>query len=227
MLTIICGEDTVTSRDYFVSLQSDYRNKGFMVRRISGDEFLDINKGLFDAQSLFSDKIIFVGERLSRFIKMFGKKGVGELKKVADNDRVELIDWEDTSLYELRMGKDARFKEFKPKETIFSLQEALFPTNRTRFITLLEIVSQSQDPGFIYIMICRHARHLLLAKEHVLPQKMPFWQSKKLESQSKFWDKDKLIQFYEGLLRIDIGQKTSTTPFSLTNALAILAYHFL
>lgn len=227
MLTIICGEDTVSSRNYLISLRRQYAAKNFGITNIHPSEIESLTRWLGESQSLFSEKKVFFSESLNRHIRRDNKKVLDEIKKIARLKEVELIDWESVSAWELKIGKIGSVKEFKPKDSIFKLLDSLYPTNKREFILLLGSVAENQDPHFIFTMLVRHVRTLILVKDHVPPSRLQSWQIRKLQFQSGFWKLENLILFYESLLKIEISEKTGSTPYSLKDSLAILACHFL
>ena len=64
MLTIICGEDIVASRNYLSQIKGEFKNKGDEVAYLSPQEVPDILKWQGDNLNLFSSKLIFITEHL-------------------------------------------------------------------------------------------------------------------------------------------------------------------
>ncbi len=227
MLTIICGEDVISSRNYFVSLKKQYTAKGYEVKNIRADDIADIARWLADSPSLFFQKRVFFTENLNKKINRTDKNRLLVLESISKMADAELIDWENLALRELRFAKLGKTKEFKPNQSIFKLLDSLYPTNKQNFISLLERLTNDLDETFIFIMLTRYVRNLILIKEGIDPAKMQPWQIYKFKSQAKFWKIENLINFYQALFKIDLGLKTSSNPFSIKESLAILACHFL
>ena len=227
MLTIICGEDTIASRNYFVSLKKDFLTKGFDIRDIKFEEIKEIPRWLAESPTLFFQKKVFFSENLNKKIKKDNKSMLAELQMVNQMSNADLIDWEGVSVRELKFSKLGKIKEFKPDQSIFQLLDELFPGNRSDFIKLLGRLTQDLDENFVFIMLTRYVRNLILVKEGVNPAKLQSWQVYKLKSQTKQWKIENLVNFYEALFRIEVGLKTSTNPFSIKKSLDILACHFL
>lgn len=227
MLTIICGEDTISSRNYFISLKKNYSGKGFEIRDIKFNEIVEITRWLADSPSLFFQKKIFFTERLNKYIKKENQKLTADLQKIEKMKDVELIDWEEMSRWELKLKKIGYVKEFKPNETIFKLLESLYPSNRVSFVSLLDKLAQDLDENFIFIMLVRYVRNLIIIKEGEIPPRMQSWQTYKLKTQARHWKIENLVNFYEALFKIEVGLKTSSNPFSIKESLDILACHFL
>ena len=227
MLIIICGEDVASSRNYFNSLKKEYLAKQFEIRNVAYYEIGDIDRWLGESASLFSQKKVFFSERLNKFIKRDNKKLLEDLQKIDKMEDVELVDWEEVSGWELKLKKIGQVKEFKPDQTIFKLLDSVYPGNRVLFISYLDKLSHNLDENFIFIMLVRYIRNLIIVKEGSVPPKMQTWQTYKLKSQTNHWKQENLVNFYQALFKIEVGLKTSSNPFSIKESLEILACHFL
>jgi len=188
--------------------------------------------------SLFSSRKIFFTQHLdATVIRKRGKKSTkihsihsqeeiaAEIAKRSD---IELVVWEEKAQRELKLKSIATIKEFKLSNTIFSFLDQCVPGCALDFCKSLDqLLSSQQDPFFIFIMLYRHIRALILAANHVFtPTTMP-WQRSKLSLQAKKWDTAKLVSFYEGLYRIELGNKTGTNPYGIKKSLEILACYYL
>jgi hypothetical protein len=76
-------------------------------------------------------------------------------------------------------------------------------------------------------MLFRHVRQLVLVANEAISTKVPPWQKFKLMGQTKKWDKKKIVDFYSGLIKIEISSKTSANPYGIAKSLEILACHYL
>ena len=224
---VICGEDSVASRNYFFELKKKYQAKDIEVQEINPNQIEEINNWLGDSLSLFSTKKIFFTQVLNKTISR-----KTSIKRVIENliksKEVEIVDWEEgVSTRELKFSKLASVKEFKPTGSIFKLIDSCYPGNLSIFINQLNNLPDKIEAGFIFFMLSKQIRNLLLVKSDEQPAKMMDWQIWKLKKQANFWSQEKLLSFYEGLHRIDILVKTSQNPFSLRHSLDILAYYIL
>lgn len=215
MLTIICGEDTVSSRDYFKKLKAEFQNKGYQIYYLLPQDLREISSLPSSSPTLFGDKIAYFTENLLAKLKD---------KKIPS---IPIIDWEEKSLYQLKIPKGAVVKEFKLPISIFKLLDACYPGNLNNFLKILHQLSDKIDDGFIFVMLAKHIRNLLIIKLGERLDKLSPWQLKKIKTQSKFWSLKKLINFYEGLYRIDLRTKTSKNPFDIRRSLDILACYIL
>jgi len=237
MLTIICGEDIVASRNYLSQIKNDCSKKGEEVTNLSSQEVPNILKWQGDNLNLFASKLIFVTEHLeSSIVRKRGKKSVIKstvktleeiVLEIASRKDIELIDWEEKAGREIKLKDSAKVKEFKPTKSIFKLLEACSPGNLTGFIQTLSVIAESQDETFIFIMLYRHLRTLLLAHEGIFANTVQSWQRHNLTSQAKLWTQNKLLDFYEGLYRIETSTKSGNNPYGVKKSLEILACYYL
>ncbi|MFH0979327.1 MAG: hypothetical protein V1803_00015 [Candidatus Roizmanbacteria bacterium] len=229
MLTIICGEDSIASRDYYSNLKKSYQDKVFQIIEIPSSELENIPSWMAESQSLFNQNKIFftvnINKRLSRKLNLKINKVVEQLIK---DKTVEVIDWEEEiSSRELKFPKGFIIKEFKPPQNIFKLQDALYPGNLKSFLSILNQLTETVDENFVFIMLIRHLRNLLLVKIGQGNSKLQSWQIAKLKNQVSKWQLDKLINFYDSFHKIDVSQKTSTNPYTLKKSLDILSVYYL
>jgi len=229
MLTIICGEDSITSRSYYSSLKKNYQDKDFQVIEIPSSELENIPSWMGESRSLFKENKVFftvnVNKRVSRKLNLKINKVVDQIIK---DKTIEVVDWEEEiSSRSLKFPKGVTVKEFKPSQNIFKLQDALYPGNLKSFLSILNQLTETVDENFVFIMLIRHLKNLLLVKTGQSNSKLQSWQIAKLRNQASKWRQDKLINFYDAFHKIDVSQKTSTNPYSLKKSLDILSCYYL
>lgn len=229
MLILICGEDNVGSRNYFLSLKDSYKNKNYEITNIIISDLPEIDKWLSESVTLFGNKRVFFIENLN---KKISKKSpniyLNLIDKYIKDKNIEIIDWEDqTSSRELKITGNVYIKEFKPSKNIFHFLDSCYPKNLTAFLQLSNTLSDNIDDFFIFTMLTRHIKNLIYANNDNFPKKLAGWQIAKLKRQANLWDKDKLVSFYDGLYRIDLSTKTSTNPYSVKQSIDILATYYL
>lgn len=227
MIIVVCGEDIIASRDYYNKLRLDSQAKGYGISFISSSDVSEIPKWLSLAPSLFSQKSVYFTEHLNKKIG----RGTDALKKdiesIARDKSTILHVWEEVSARELKFGKTATIKEFKPSTSIFKLLDNFLPKNKNSFLSSLKTLAMDQDIPFIYLMLVRHVRKLILARESIFEGTVQSWQKDRLRSQALLWPEEKLLALYDTLFRIDISMKSGATPFTLRQSLDIMAVHFL
>lgn len=228
MLTIICGEDSVASRDYFLGQQKIFAEKGFEIVNIDYRRVLELDQSEASSASLFTQKRVFFTSDLNKkVLKKLNVKTEKKIKNIISSAGIQLFDWEEeTTSRDLKSIKGIVIKELKPSQTIFKLLDSCYPGNLKQFISGLKIISESSPDIFIFIMLARHMRNILIIKSGEKIPKLASWQMAKLSNQAKYWRLENLMNFYQGLHRIDVNSKTSS-PYSIKKSLDILACYYL
>lgn len=232
MLRIICGEDTTASRNYFVNLKTEFSNKNYLTKDILPQEVFDLSPQSSDNLGLFHTKTAFFTINLDKYIKKFsrsekGKEILEKIQTFSESKDLVLVDWEDSvSLYNLKLKKTGIVKEFKPSGNIFKLLDSCYPGNLVNFLNQLNQLVETSDAQFIFIMLSRHIRALILASSNILTGLAP-WQKSKLISQVGKWSKKNLLSFYEGLYKIDVSLKTGGSYRGVKESLDILSCFYL
>ncbi len=225
MLTIVCGEDSPSARAYYFQLKKQYEANQIQINEVN---YLQIKSLLSDRRyhrSLFFDQTVYFSQNINKYISVRNNpEFVQTLQAIAQDENLVLIDWEENkSAREIKLKKIGTVKEFKLDQTIFKLQDSCFPGNVKIFLTLLHRLIQTSDEVFIFIMLTRHIRVLLMVKNQLFPKQIAPWQKHKFLTQSKYWTSAQLLMFYHGLYRIDLSTKTSRNPLGIMRSLDILA----
>ncbi len=197
-----------------------------LVKELATLEVFDTAKWLASPLDLFHSKTIYFSEELNRKISKKNTDMFEKINKINIDRNIELFIWESCSLRELRL-KPTQVKEFKPSKNIFKLLDSMMPANKLVFINLLSDLLNKDNEFFIYLMIIKHIKTLILVKAGINPSQLQSWQLLKLQKQASLWKMENLILFYNSLYKIDVGLKTSSAPFSLHKSLNILACYFL
>lgn len=229
MLTIICGEDSIASRNYFTDQQKVFLENNFEIVNVSYQQVLELDESEASSTSLFTQKRVYFTNSLNKkVLKKLNSKTERKIKEIIVSKEIQVFNWEEeTSSRDLKSIKGIIVKEFKPSQNIFKLLDSCYPGNLKTFINTLDIVSESTEDIFIFIMLARHVRNILIIKQGERLPKLMSWQIAKLSNQAKYWKLENLINFYQGLHRIDVNAKTGRTPYSVKKSLDILACYYL
>lgn len=229
MLTIICGEDSIASRNYFTDQQKVFLENNFEIVNVSYQQVLELDESEASSTSLFTQKRVYFTNSLNKkVLKKLNSKTERKIKEIIISKEIQVFDWEEeTSARDLKSIKGIVIKELKPSQTIFKLLDSCYPGNLKQFISSLKTISESTEDIFIFIMLARHMRNILITKMGGEIPKLMSWQIAKLSNQAKYWRLENLINFYQGLHRIDVNSKTGRTPYSVKKSLDILACYYL
>jgi len=229
MLTIICGEDSIASRNYFNDQQKVYLDKEFEIVNIDYHQLLELDESEAISASLFTQKRVYFTNSLNKKVfKKLSDKTEKKIKEIIASKKIQVFDWEEeTTSRDLKSIKGILIKEFKLSQSIFKLLDSCYPGNLKNFVNSLGVLSETTADIFIFIMLARHMRNILIVKMGEKIPKLMSWQIAKLSNQAKYWKVDNLINFYEGLHRVDVNSKTNGTPFTIKKSLDILACYYL
>lgn len=226
MLTIFCGDQTVASRDALISAKQTYLKSGREIKQIdAGDVPELIMSGGSDAYDLFTGSPVYETVGLvGVFKRKYARKAKEELRTLASNSSIELLDWESKSSYDMGLDKEKGgwIKESKTSESTFTLLPILSPSHASSFLLKLAALSKSQPIEVTFAMIGRHVRLMIALSTGMTPRDNPYLVNL-ARSCLRAWDVDRLTQFHYQLQRIEANVKTGTaTPLSLREQLEIV-----
>ena len=231
MLTIVCGEDIASARNNLISLKEEYKKKGYVIQHIALNDLPEIYKSSQGVIDLFGQESVYFVDEISAKYKGRGKNEFKDtILEISKNPTLHVVSWEEgKSAYDLTTIKKitTQFIERKPSKTIFQLLDSCYPGNLKDFLFTFETVTTSQDSMFVYTLLWRHIRKLILAQQDIFDKSVLPWQKGNIRNQAHLWEQKKLLAFYEGLIRIDQGMKTSTSSFDLNESIEILACYYL
>lgn len=226
MIQIILGDNVSESRKEFVRLKEEYKNKGCEIFLLNETNISELDKWLYQSNSLFSNKKVFFGENL-----LSKKENKNILKKYDTmKEDINFILWEEE--LEERVAKFifkyARIRSFKLPYNIFKFLDSVYPANLEVVINYLNQISDNVEENIILFMLERRTRDLILIKNNLKPQKkLADWQIFRLKNQAGKWANDKLISFYDSLYRVEVVVKTSSGYYPIKKSLDILFCYYL
>lgn len=105
---------------------------------------------------------------------------------------------------------------------MFRFLETITPGGGSSALAFFRQTIPTVDINFLFLMLVRQIRLLILAKEKKDILKLPAWQKAKLQKQAALFTQEGLLSVYKRLLQIDFQQKTSASPFDLGHQLELL-----
>lgn len=226
MLHIFFGDDTSSSRKSFIEMREDLVKKGYDSFVITQQSLPDLKNWLYNSTSLFSNKKALFGENI------LNKKEYREkLKEFETGDiHTEILIWEEnTDEKTIKFGfKDAKLHQSKLPITIFKFLDSIIPGNLNTCLDFLDSIVESVDSNIVLFMTQRRVKELVMISQSIpIEKKLAGWQLSRLSQQAKKWDKKKLINFYDGLYRIEVMTKTNGGFYDIKKALDILLCYYL
>ncbi|MFO0704152.1 MAG: hypothetical protein U0525_05550 [Patescibacteria group bacterium] len=226
MLSIFCGDNSVASRDAFAIAKTKASKEGSFISEYDPADLLDIAKsGGSNAWDLFAGKPVYTTTNLVKTIKKkFARKAKDELRKLAADANIEIIDWEESSAYDLGIDKDkfSFVHDFKLSVSTFTLLPKFKTKNASVFLCELHELTKSQPIVVTIAMLMRHVRSMLMIKSGKSVRDNPYLVRLAQASAASF-TKEQVLEIYKRLLKADINSKTGrNTPLSNKEQLEML-----
>ena len=228
MITIIHGDDEITSRNYFVS-QKDADSLTFDAETIDA---VELEQSLDESDLFGKSSKIFIENLFTRS----GTKNLNEISQILNkNSKADVFIWSNKPVpaKTLSLFQKADVKLFKIPQNIWSFLDGVKP-NSNRNVSLFHNVLSETEPEIIFAMIIRQFRLMLgLSKESDLPageagnnidevKRLAPWQKSKLTRQASLFGVDRLKQIYKKLYKIDKSLKTGKSQLTLIQNIDIL-----
>ena len=218
MITLIHGDMIEASRAELTRLKKE--SKAQEVRSLDG-------RGLDEAiltQALESNSM-FGGDTLVIIENLFGKLGkklklIESLCKalVAASATTEILLWEDKEVgvtVQKNLG-NATVKLYKTPQILFQFLDSLKPKTAATLLPMYQTLVNTTVPEIVFVMITRRVRQLIQLADGVTPEGLQSWQAGRLTAQARSFTIDELVAMHAKLVSIDIGSKTGSSPFTLS-----------
>ena len=223
MITILHGDNQISSRDELVSIKQ--------AARLRGDEIVEFSTTptITDIVQALESPSMFASSRL-----VIMENFIGSLRPGANRDTIidylckgafdaRLVLWEGKSvgrsIIKLKRQKHITVKEHALPSTIFSFVDSIMPGNTTMALKTLRTALETTVPEVIFSMIVRQFRILIaLVTNATIPEttRLAPWQKGKISRQVNSFTKEQLVRAYKELLLIDYQVKTGRTSVDLT-----------
>ncbi|MFQ5452329.1 MAG: hypothetical protein ACE5DQ_02080 [Candidatus Paceibacterota bacterium] len=225
MLYIYCGTNITQSREEFVYLKKQYRDKGYDVLDIDELMLGELDDWLGDSGSLYAENRAFFAERI-----LSKKKQRDALKKAINRKKdMQIVVWEDAMPERdiKRYFKKAVIKAHNLPTTIFKLLDSLYPPNLKSMTSQIEVLSDSIDENILLYMMQKRIKELIIVSSGETPGNAASWQISRLKRQAQRWRSDRLISLYDKLFQIERATKTGQAVYSIKQSLEILLIIYL
>lgn len=224
MITIVHGDDILSSRKYLVGEKEKAKNPlTFDGKTVT---VTDLAQALQGSMLFHNEKTIFVEDFFSRKKSKEQDTIVSHLQKTTSEHEIYLWEGRDLTKAELLLFSRATVRHFPLPKTIFAFLDGIKPNDRQQNIQRFHSTMTTLEPELVFFLLVRRIRLLLaLVDPHDQnsaieeEKRLAPWQQTRLRSQLRLFTKEKLLQIHKELFAIDLAQKTGATPLSLTQAL--------
>ncbi|MBI2430894.1 MAG: hypothetical protein HYV39_02685 [Candidatus Levybacteria bacterium] len=219
MITIIHGDDIVSSRKYFLEQKEKAGHPiYFEGEKLTLTDLMQISEG----GMLFSDeKKVFIEDFFSK--RKLTKETSSIINYIKRQEDVDIFFWDGKILAKKQTEtfSKAVVKTYLFPKTLFTFLDSLSPGNGKKLISMHNQVLKTIEVELVFFMIIRQFR-LLLGITFASPidevGRLAPWQSGKLQKQANLFSQDQLKALYKKLYEIDLGIKTGKSFLPLRTA---------
>lgn len=228
MLTILHGDDSVRIHTRALELTTSATTRGILIERPEAKSLsVSSLEALVGTDQLFSsEKLIWI-DRLYALPKSSQKDAliawITDRATTNTTDTTQILLTEDKVLTPTQLKKftSAKIELFKLPQIVFSFIESIGSITPARAVTQFHEVLKTQEAEFVFAMMVRQFRMLLMYVADGIYDGPPFSRGK-IINQAKKFTQTQLLQIHKRLLAIDLGQKTSSSPLTLSQEIDLL-----
>ncbi|NMC36354.1 hypothetical protein GYA49_04890 [Candidatus Beckwithbacteria bacterium] len=223
MIYLLHGDYQLASRNFLKNLTDQAKKNGVERIWLDGTKLdqTDLIQNLTSNSLFGGEKLVIIENLFSRLKSAELERIFAWLKKYEADDG--LIFWEKKPIGKIlqrNLPAKTQVKEFKTPVIIFKLVEQITPQTKSQALQTLETALINEPAEFIFAMIVRQIRLLLLLAEGEKVSGAP-WMLGKWQKQAQAFNKDELLTSYRKLYMIDKSIKTGQTIMPLAWHLAI------
>lgn len=225
MIYFFHGENIDASRKELQKYREKYADAEvvkFDGRTITETDFTQAT----ESSSLFGEvRMVIIENLFSKRATLKSKEidlWLSRIKKLPDTALVFF--WEEKSIGKTvltHLPKNSDIALFNPEKSIFAFVETLKPGNYTQMLKSFDSVMHEAAAEFVFVMLVRQIRLLIMTKELGKNIGLPVWMAAKLTKQGESFTLPLLLSLYADLLTIDTRIKSGTSPFVLKDALEL------
>jgi len=218
MITILHGDNIVSSRQELIRLKNNASNKE--IRDIKGKDLTETDlRQAVESLSLFGSLMLITIENL---FSPLGKKEkiihlYADILNQKDTD-ADIVLWESKELGKtvLDCFSKSHVQLFKIPNTVFTLLDSIASGNTSYMISAYEKTEAIESSELILYMIQNRVRQLIQVKDGITPQKVSGWQFARLTNQVRSFTMDKLLSMHTKLIELEFSFKSGSSPYTLS-----------
>lgn len=221
MLTIIHGDDVVSSRNYFL----EQKNKDSITFDAESLSLIELGQSVQGSGLFGPSNKVFIEN-------LFSRKGLKNLETIAEiinkTKEANVFIWADKEIGVKNLSSFPKIQNqiFKIPQNIWAFLDGIKPRNQSN-LTMFQNVLKTTSVEIVFTMIVRQFRLMLglieISKENIDEVKrLAPWQRGKLTKQASMFGIENLKKTYKKLYKIDKSQKTGSSNLNLTQSIDIL-----
>lgn len=223
MILIIHGTDIEKSRNYFFQEKNKLDNSVIIAPELVT---VDLLFQTSENKNFFEKSITIIIENY--FSKV--KANSSDFKEIASyinkNKTINVIFWENAEISKpgLSAFSNATIKNFSLPQNLFLFLDNIKPNNSEYLIKIFHELLNTMEVEIIMFMIIRQFRLLISQLDNSgnaidEVKRMAPWQLSKFKKQLSYFEKNKLLDSYNKLFKLDLNHKTGKISFSLEKSI--------
>ena len=212
MITIIHGNDIVSSRNFFIELKS--RAKEPVSFQTASITITDLAQVLTGGGIFGNEMTIFIEYLLSQRKKATHADSIIEYL-LENHNAGNIVLWEEKEIpgTTLKRFTNAKVEMFRIPQLVFTFLDSLAPGAGPRLVTMLGKTLATSEIELVFYLLVRQFRLLLAMTNDQSAlideaKRLAPWQKSKLKQQAFRFTQEALIEKYNKLYAIEVGQKT-------------------
>lgn len=218
---ILHGENNLSSSKRLVELCDQQKDLGNKIINLEANNLkVEILRQELEPADLFGNSNFVCLTGLLSGSKKKSQEKIIQFLKAKDPQNILLYETKAIHPSTLRQFKNALIENFKVEVDIFKFLDKLNPNQKEGLVlSFNDLISKKIEPEFIFAMLVRQIRQLVIAKSSPGQLKAPPFAINKLKQQANAFTLDKLIEKHEQLYHIDLSIKTGKTQLDLKTLL--------
>lgn len=219
---ILHGENNLASSKRLVEVTEQQINSGNKVISLDANNLkLEILRQELEPADLFGNTSFVCLTGLLSGTKKKSQEKIIQFLKTQNYQNLLLYETKSIHASTLKQFKGAIVENFKVEVDIFRFLEKIDPNQKENLLlSFQDLLVKKTEPEFIFAMLVRQIRQLIIAKTNPAQLKAPPFAINKLKQQSSAFTLDKLLDIHAGLYHIDLSIKTGKTQIDLKTLLS-------
>lgn len=218
---ILHGENNLASSQRLVEICDQQKSLGNKIINLDASNLkLETLRQELEPTDLFGNRNFICLSGLLSGSKKKSQEKIIQFLKVENLQNTLLYETKAIHPSTLKQFKGAIVENFKIEVDIFKFLDKINPNQKESLVaSFQELLAKNTEPEFIFAMVLRQIRQLIIAKTNPVQLKAPPFAINKLKQQTSFFSLDQLLDIHEELYYIDLSIKTGKTQLDLKTLL--------
>ncbi len=219
---ILHGENNLGSSQKLQELIDGQRKIGCTVISLDANNLKVENlRQELEPTDLFGNSNFVILNNLLSGTKKKSQEKIIQFLKSKNHQNILLYETKSIHPSTIKQFKGAIVENFKIEADIFRFLDKFTPNQKENLIiSFQDLLQKKAEPEFIFAMLVRQIRQLIIAKTNPSHLKAPPFAINKLKQQASAFNLDQLLDKHAKLYKIDLSIKTGKTQLDLKTLLS-------